>query len=187
MTGRAASGPAHDAADPNRARSVCLPRRADRDHPGARRSEPVHPLERAKSPQFKRSPARGWRTPAPPGPQEQGQQRLRPAIGIASGHLPPSTERQHASPPPDSPPRCPVRFPRAKDDGRTLEGVPEAAKYLGLPPRTMHDLIGRKEMHTTGWPMRIASSELEDFVRRSRVKPGELRHLHKSRPGRTED
>jgi hypothetical protein len=61
----------------------------------------------------------------------------------------------------------------------------DAAEYLSIPMRTMYDLVGRREIHTTGWPMRIAWSELEDFVRRSRLKPGSLRHLYS--PGDEDD
>jgi hypothetical protein len=44
--------------------------------------------------------------------------------------------------------------------------------------RAMHRFVGRREIHATGWPMQIPQSELEDFIRRSRIRPGELRHLH---------
>lgn len=57
----------------------------------------------------------------------------------------------------------------------TLE---EAAKYLGVPVRAMHRFVGRREIRATGWPMQIPQSELEDFLRRSRIKRGSLQHLY---------
>jgi hypothetical protein len=56
--------------------------------------------------------------------------------------------------------------------------LPEPAEYLGLAMRTMSNLVGRGRIRSTGWPMRIAWSELEAFVRRSRLEPGSLRHLY---------
>ncbi len=54
----------------------------------------------------------------------------------------------------------------------------EAAQYLALPMRTVSRLVTKGEIHATGWPMRIRWSDLEDFLRRSRIKPGQLRHLY---------
>ncbi|HEX2273883.1 MAG TPA: helix-turn-helix domain-containing protein [Acidimicrobiales bacterium] len=56
--------------------------------------------------------------------------------------------------------------------------LPEAAEYLGVAMRTMYNLVGRREIRATGWPMGISQSELEDFTRRSRIKPGQLRRLY---------
>ena len=66
----------------------------------------------------------------------------------------------------------------AKTTGDRWVTLPEAAEYLGLAMRTMYNLVGRREIRATGWPMRISWSELEDLIRRSRINPGELRHLY---------
>jgi excisionase family DNA binding protein len=86
--------------------------------------------------------------------------------------------RSHAEGGLDTPSGRPGPTPRRVTTGERWLSVPEAANYLGMDLRTVHRLIGRREIHATGWPMQIPQSELEDFLRRSRIKPGSLQHLY---------
>ena len=80
-------------------------------------------------------------------------------------------------------PRLPV-----SDDEIT---VPEAAKLLGLVPRTVRDMINRGELHAevdrpADLPkhrraIRLRRRDVDDFLERARVRPGELTHLHDER------
>lgn len=66
--------------------------------------------------------------------------------------------------------------------------APEAARLLGVQLRTVHHMIDRGELaaeviYPTGRPrtrrrIRIRRQETNDCIERSRVKPGELRHLY---------
>ncbi len=62
--------------------------------------------------------------------------------------------------------------------GERWLSLPEAAEHLGLAMRSVYSFVHRGELPATGWPMRIRWSDLEDFIRRSRIAPGELRHLY---------
>ena len=72
--------------------------------------------------------------------------------------------------------------------GEWLSG-PQAAKLLGLQLQTLHALIDRGELAADVVPpgnkstgrrrsIRIRREVLDDFIEQSRVRPGELRHLH---------
>lgn len=65
--------------------------------------------------------------------------------------------------------------------------VPEAAGLLGVALHTAYDLIDRGDLtaEVTGpnWPkrqrsIRLRRQDVDAFIERARVKPGELRHLH---------
>ncbi len=58
-------------------------------------------------------------------------------------------------------------------------GVPGAARYLGVYLRTMYRFINEGEIpaYRFGRVIRIRRSDLDDFLERSRVQPGDLAHL----------
>lgn len=62
-------------------------------------------------------------------------------------------------------------------------GTPDAAKYLGITQRTLYRIIdaGDVTAYKMGRVLRIRRADLDDFLRRSRVQPGELRHLFPER------
>ncbi len=56
----------------------------------------------------------------------------------------------------------------------------EAAAALGLTPRTLYRLIdeGQLPAYRFGRVIRLKQHEIDDFVGRSRIEPGELEHLY---------
>jgi excisionase family DNA binding protein len=56
----------------------------------------------------------------------------------------------------------------------------EAARQLGITPRTLYRLIddGQVAAHKIGRVIRLKQSDVDDFVERSRITPGELEHLY---------
>ena len=77
---------------------------------------------------------------------------------------------------------------QAADDWIT---PPRAAELLGLQLHTVHRLIERVDLVAEVVPpgrrntgrrrdFRIRREALDDFIKRARVKPGELRHLYPS-------
>jgi excisionase family DNA binding protein len=71
--------------------------------------------------------------------------------------------------------------------GDTWITVPVAARLLGLELHTVYDAIDRGELQaevTMPDPpkrrrsVRLRRQDVDDFVERARVKPGELRHLY---------
>ncbi len=62
------------------------------------------------------------------------------------------------------------------DDEEWLD-IDEAAHYLNLPNRTIRRRIAAGEFEAVGSPARIRRQELDDFIERSRIKPGALAHL----------
>lgn len=75
--------------------------------------------------------------------------------------------------------------------------APEAARLLGVQLRTVHHMIESGELaaevtYPTGRPrtrrrIRIRREEVNDCIERSRVKPGDLRHLHPGALGPVRD
>jgi excisionase family DNA binding protein len=59
-------------------------------------------------------------------------------------------------------------------------GTPEAAERLGITQRTLYRLIdeGHIPAYRLGRVFRVKESDLEQFLDRSRVAPGSLRHLY---------
>jgi hypothetical protein len=45
---------------------------------------------------------------------------------------------------------------------------------LGLSRRTIHALAARGDIAAEGWPIQVRRAEVDDFIRRSRLKPGQL-------------
>jgi excisionase family DNA binding protein len=57
--------------------------------------------------------------------------------------------------------------------------TPEAARFLGIVPRTLYRLIdsGQLPAYRFGRVIRIKAEDLEAFVEKSKLKPGDLAHL----------
>ena len=79
------------------------------------------------------------------------------------------------------------------DQGDEWVTVPMAAKLLGLQLHTVYALIDRGELpaEVTYPPgpkrrrsVRLRNGDVVDFLRRARLKPGELRHLVATVQGR---
>ncbi len=66
--------------------------------------------------------------------------------------------------------------------------VPDAAKLLGLKPHTVRALIERGELQAevtyvdvlrkVRRSFHLTRRDVDDFIERARVRPGDLRHLH---------
>jgi excisionase family DNA binding protein len=56
----------------------------------------------------------------------------------------------------------------------------EAARRLGITPRTLYRFIDHGELpaYRFGRVIRLRAHEVDDFIGRSRIKPGELEHLY---------
>jgi excisionase family DNA binding protein len=56
----------------------------------------------------------------------------------------------------------------------------EAARRLGITPRTLYRFIDRGELpaYRFGRVIRLRGHEVEEFISRSRIQPGELEHLY---------
>ena len=56
----------------------------------------------------------------------------------------------------------------------------EAARRLGITPRTLYRFIDHGELpaYRFGRVIRLRGHEVDDFIRRSRIQPGELEHLY---------
>lgn len=56
----------------------------------------------------------------------------------------------------------------------------EASRRLGIGLRTLYRLIdeGRLPAYKFGRVIRLQQQEVEDFIERARIKPGELEHLY---------
>ena len=59
-------------------------------------------------------------------------------------------------------------------------GSAEAARYLGITPRTLYRLIneGQLTAYRFGRVIRLKQSDVEAFVEESRIEPGTLDHLY---------
>jgi len=68
-------------------------------------------------------------------------------------------------------------------------GTTEAAKYLGVVPRTLYRLIdeGALPAYKLGRVLRVRVADLEAFLETTRVQPGELRHLYPPADGTAPD
>ena len=75
----------------------------------------------------------------------------------------------------------------AEISGEDWITVPEAARRLGIALHTAYDLIDRGELAgevvvperpKRQRRVRVRACDLDDFIERARVKPGDLRHLH---------
>ena len=69
-------------------------------------------------------------------------------------------------------------------------GTKSSAEYLGITPRTLYRLIdeGQLTAYRFGRVIRVKQSDVDDFIRESRVEPGSLKHLYpEPRVGNDED
>ena len=67
-------------------------------------------------------------------------------------------------------------------------GTQEAARQLGITPRTLYRLINEGEIpaYKLGRVLRLRLSDVEAFLESARVQPGDLEHLYPERK-RTDD
>lgn len=65
------------------------------------------------------------------------------------------------------------------DEFRWL-GTQEAARYLGITPRTLYRLIdeGQVAAYKMGRVIRLKASDLDAFLEQARIEPGTLEHLY---------
>ncbi len=65
----------------------------------------------------------------------------------------------------------------------------EAARRLGITPRTLYRFIDHGELpaYRFGRVIRLRGHEVEAFIARSRIQPGELEHLYPEPAGRSDD
>lgn len=56
----------------------------------------------------------------------------------------------------------------------------EAARRLGITPRTLYRLIdeGQLPAYKMGRVIRLQATEVDQFITQSRIQPGELEHLY---------
>lgn len=59
-------------------------------------------------------------------------------------------------------------------------GTAEAARYLGITPRTLYRFIneGQVPAYKFGRVIRLRARDLDDFIGRARIQPGSLEHLY---------
>ena len=62
-------------------------------------------------------------------------------------------------------------------------GTQEAARHLGITPRTLYRLIDAGEIpaYKLGRVLRVKLRDVEVFLDNARVKPGDLEHLYPER------
>ncbi len=64
--------------------------------------------------------------------------------------------------------------------GDDLLDVYGVAYHLGLSPRTAYRLMSDGTLAASGWPKQVRRSDVEEYLRGSRIQPGQLRHLTSS-------
>ena len=67
----------------------------------------------------------------------------------------------------------------ANDEIRWM-GTQEAARYLGITPRTLYRFIdeGHIAAYKMGRVIRLKATDLDDFIESARIQPGTLEHLY---------
>ena len=62
-------------------------------------------------------------------------------------------------------------------------GTTEAARYLGVVPRTLYRIIdeGKIPAYKMGRVLRVRRSDIEAYIETTRVQPGSLSHLYPPR------
>lgn len=67
-------------------------------------------------------------------------------------------------------------------------GSADAARQLGITPRTLYRLISEGELpgYKIGRVLRIKLADIEAFLESARVQPGDLEHLYPSRTNETD-
>ncbi len=84
--------------------------------------------------------------------------------------------------------------PVAESAGEEWITVPATAKLLGVALHTAYDLIDRGEIRAdVSIPrrrpkqrrlVRLQRRDVDDYIERARIKPGDLAHLHPQMPGK---
>ena len=66
-------------------------------------------------------------------------------------------------------------------------GTQEAARYLGITPRTLYRFIdeGRLPAYKMGRVIRLKADDLDAFLETARIQPGELANLYPERTATT--
>ena len=64
-------------------------------------------------------------------------------------------------------------------------GTNAAARRLGVTPRTLYRLINESGLpaYKFGRVIRLRAREVDEFIERSRIQAGDLRHLYPPEPG----
>ncbi len=91
-----------------------------------------------------------------------------------------------APPPPLPPCRLGRSIYRAVANEEWLT-VPEVAKLLRVGEATVFGAIARDELPASGWPFRVRRSHLEEYINRSRIRPGQLGRTMNQYAGRPEE
>lgn len=65
-------------------------------------------------------------------------------------------------------------------EGRSWLSTKEAAEVLGVTQRTLYRLIddGQLVAYQIGRVIRVQGEDIESYLQRSRIAPGDLRHLY---------
>ena len=76
--------------------------------------------------------------------------------------------------------RLPAIMAGMPDDEIRWMSTGEAARRLGVTVRTLYRLIDESELpaYKFGRVIRLQESEVETFIRASRITPGDLEHLY---------
>ena len=80
------------------------------------------------------------------------------------------------------------KVPVVSNDETDWLSTQEAARRLGITPRTLYRFIDHGELpaYRFGRVIRLRGHEVEAFIVRSRIQPGELEHLYPEPAGRAE-
>ena len=81
------------------------------------------------------------------------------------------------------------KVPVVSNDETDWLSTQEAARRLGITPRTLYRFIDHGELpaYRFGRVIRLRGHEVEAFIVRSRIQPGELEHLYPEPAGRSDD
>jgi excisionase family DNA binding protein len=73
-----------------------------------------------------------------------------------------------------------LRSATVKSTGEDWLGVPALARELGVTATTLYRLLDSGELpaYKIGRVIRIRRSDVQPFLQRVKIKPGELRHLY---------
>ena len=74
----------------------------------------------------------------------------------------------------------PIRLPQMGDDEIRWLSTADAAKRVGITPRTLYRFIDNGELpaYRFGRVIRLKESEVDTFIESCRIEPGSLEHLY---------